>query len=384
MKKRVAIIGIGYTQFRSLTPDMSFKEMMFEAASRAYADAKVSPTHDVDAFVTCEEDFAHGRSIFNIQTPDNLGAIMKPIHCIPADGIYGLAEAYMLINSGLFNMVAVESHSKMSNMLTPDYLLAFAMDPIYNRPLAFHPLCIAGMEMKRYMHETGTTRDQCSMITVKNRANALLNPLSVYGDSLSLEQVTNSEAVFDPLNKLDISTAVDGGIVMVLASEEKAKLYSNKPVWIKGVGWCSDAPSLETRDWGEAVYAKLAGEMAYRIAGIQTPKKEIDFAEVDDTFAYKELQHLEALKLCRRGTAGSMVEEGATVRNGELPVNVSGGSLGVGRLEEATGLYRTLEVVLQLRNEAGARQISGVQVGIAQSWRGVPTNSGAVIILSNE
>ena len=124
--------------------------------------------------------------------------------------------------------------------------------------------------------------------------------------------------------------------------------------------------------------------MAYRLAGIEHPRKEVDFAEVDDSFSYKELQHLEALKLCRSGQAGFMVEEGATKREGEFPVNVSGGSLGVGRLDEATGLQKVLEVVLQLRGEAGKRQLPNIKVGLAQSWRGLPANSGAVAILSNE
>lgn len=135
---------------------------------------------------------------------------------------------------------------------------------------------------------------------------------------------------------------------------------------------------------GEAVYAKLAGEMAYRVAGIKHPRKEIDFAEIDDTFSYKELQHMEALKLCHREQAGSVIEEGATQRGGEFPINVSGGSLGVGHLVEATGLQRVLEVVLQLRGEAGKRQLSDVKIGLAQSWRGIPGTSGAVMILSKE
>lgn len=384
MIRRVAIIGIGYTPFRSITPDVSFKEMMFEAAAKAYEDAGVCPRSDIDAFVTCEDDFTHGRSIFNIHTPDNIGAVLKPIHTLPAESIYGLADAYMLINTGLVDIMAVESHSKASNMLTPNYLVAHAMDPVYNKPLGYNPYFIAGMEMNRYMWETGVTKEQCALVAVKNKANALRNPAAVHGDKISVDDVLNSETMFYPLSRLDISSPADGGIVMVLACEEKAKVLCDKPIWVRGVGWCSDAPSLETREWGEAVYARLAGEMAYRVAGIKNPRKEIEFAEVDDTFSYKELQHLEALKLCHRGEAGFMVEEGATEREGEFPVNVSGGCLGVGRLDEATGLQKVLEVVLQLRGEAGKRQLPNVKVGLAQSWRGVPANSGAVIILSNE
>ncbi len=384
MFPRVAIVGVGHTPFRSITPDISFKEMMFEASLKAYEDASICPQADVDAFVTCEEDFEHGRSIFNMQTPDNLGCVLKPGHTVPADGILGLIEAYMQIRSGLHHVVTVESHSKASNVINRNYLIAHAMDPVYNKPLNYNPYFIAGMEMNRYLSETGTTKQQCASVVVKNKANAFGNPLAVYGERVTIDDVLGSEMMFYPLSYLDMSSHADGGITMVLASEERAKALTDKPIWIRGVGWCSEAPSLETRDWGEAVYARLAGEMAYKVAGIKYPRKEIDFAEIDDSYSYKELQHMEALKLCHRGEAGALAEEGATEREGELPINVSGGSLGVGHLVEATGLHKALEVVLQLRGEAGRRQLPGVKVGLGMSWRGVPGASGAVIILSSE
>jgi acetyl-CoA C-acetyltransferase len=122
--------------------------------------------------------------------------------------------------------------------------------------------------------------------------------------------------------------------------------------------------------------------MAYRVAGVRNPRVEIDFAEVDDTFAYKELQHMEALRLCREGEAGILVEEGATELDGEMPINPSGGSLGVGHLLDGSGLARVLEVVLQLRGEAGERQLEHVETGLAFGWRSIPTTSGAAVILS--
>ncbi len=384
MCSRVAIIGVGYTAFKPITPDVSFKEMMFEAAFKAYEDAGVCPRHDIDSFVNCAEDFTEGRSIFDIHVPDNIGAVMRSIHTICHDGIAGLIVAYMLIRTGQFSIVAVESHSKLSNMLTPGYLVTHAMDPVFNKPLGYNANYIAGMEMNRYLYETGNTREQCALVSVKNKKNAIDNPLASYGDKITVNDVLNCEKTFYPLSRLDASAPTDGGIVMVLASEEKAKSFAKRPVWIRGVGWCSDTPSLESRPWGEAVYARLAGEMAYKMAGIKYPRKEIDIAEIDDTFSYKELQHMEALKLCHKGEAGALVEEGATEREGELPVNVSGGSLGVGWMGEATGLQRTLEIVLQLRGEAGKRQVPNVKVGLAQSWRGIPTTSGTVIILTNE
>ncbi len=137
------------------------------------------------------------------------------------------------------------------------------------------------------------------------------------------------------------------------------------------------------RDWGDAAYARMSAEMAYRMAGIEDPVALIDFAEICDEYSYKELQHMEALKLCMPGEAGFMLESGATSYQGELPINISGGALGVGHLFEASGAHKILELVEQLRGEAGARQIPDVNVGLAQAWRGVPTASGAVAILSN-
>lgn len=384
MRRRVAIIGVGYTPFRPITPDISYKEMMFEAAVKAYEDAGVLPAADVDAFVTCEEDFEHGRAIFNTQTPDNLGLVLKPGHTVPGDGLQGIVEAYMEIRSGLYDVVAVESHSKASNVVNRYNLLAHATDPIYTKPLDFNPYFIAGMEMNRYLFETKATKEQCAQVVVKNKANAFANPVAAYAERVTVADVLNSEIMVYPLNRMDMSAHADGGIVMILAAGEKVRLFKGEPIWIRGVGWCSEAPSLETREWGEAVYAKLAGEMAYRVGEIKHPRKEIDFAEIDDTFSYKELQHMEALKFSHRGEAGILVEEGATQREGEFPINVSGGSLGVGYLVEATGLHKALEVVLQLRGQAGRRQLRDVKIGLAQSWRGIPGTSGVVVIFSKE
>lgn len=380
----VAIVGVGCTGFRPLTPEVSYKEMMFEAATRAYADANVNPRKDIDAFITCAEDYWEGHSIFDEFVPDQLGAVLKHLFTVSADGLIGIATAYMLIRTGQFNTVAVEAHSKASDILTFTDIVAFALDPVFNRPLGGHPYYIAGLEMTRFLHETGTTKEQCAQVVVKNRKNALANAYAAYGAELTTEDVLQSEPMFYPLNRLDISPLADGCIVLVLASSNAAKRLTDTPVWIRGVGWNSDTSWLESREWGRAIYAEYAARMAYKIAGIKNPRKEIQLAEVDDLFSYKELQHLEALKLCRQGEAGKLTEEGITQRDGEMPVNISGGALGMGYAPEVLGLQRVLEVVLQLRGQAGRRQLSDVKTGLAQSWRGIPTATGAVAVLSLE
>jgi len=380
--RKVAIVGAGHSGFRSMTPDMSYKELMYEAAAKAYEDAGVDPRRDVESFVSVAEDFNEGTSIFDEYVPDQIGGVLKPVHTISGEGIHGLIAAYMQVLTGAMDIVMVEAHSKASNVLTLSDVVAYAMDPIYNRPLGANPLFIAGMEMNRYLYETGTTEEQCAQVVVKNRGNGFLNPSAAYGASFSMDAVMSSETVAYPLKRLEISSHADGAIVMVLTSGDVAEELTDLPIWIRGVGWCNDTPSLETRDWEGAIYARRSAELAYRVAGIRNPRLEIDFAEVDDTFAYKELQHMEALGLCREGEAGFLAEEGATELDGELPINPSGGSLGVGHLLDASGLARVLEVVSQLRGEAGQRQLEDVETGLAFGWRSLPTTSGAAVVLS--
>jgi acetyl-CoA C-acetyltransferase len=110
----------------------------------------------------------------------------------------------------------------------------------------------------------------------------------------------------------------------------------------------------------------------------------VNLAEVNDEITYKELEHLEALRLFEPGRAGLALEDGRTTRDGDTPVNVSGGDLGVGHLFEASGLQKVMEIVLQLRGEAGSRQVANARTGLAQGWRGVPTTSAAVAVLANQ
>ncbi|MFN3741059.1 MAG: thiolase C-terminal domain-containing protein [Anaerolineales bacterium] len=383
MSERVAIVGVGWAGFRPKTPDLSYKELMYEAAMRAYADARVDPRREVDSFVTVAEDFIEGTSIFDEYVPDQLGAALKPVHTITGDGLHGLATGLMLIRSGIARVVVVEGHSKASNVLSLDTIIAYAQDPLINRPLRLNTHFVAGMEMHRYLYESGTTREQCAAVVVKNRRNALRNPLASYAADVSLDEVLFGPPLAWPLGKRETAATVDGAIVMVLAAEGIAKSLREDPIWIRGIGWCNDSPSLESREWGNLPYIQEAAQMAYAQAGIRNPWQEIDLAEVDDSYAYKELQSLEALGVCDYGEAGTLLESGAFDLDGEFPVNPSGGSLGVGHLLDATGLLRALEAVLQLRGEAGAHQVEGAEVALVQSWRGVPTTSGAVAILTN-
>lgn len=384
MSDRVAIVGVGHAGFTPMTAGLSYKELTFEAALRAYDDAGVDPRKDVDSFVCVSEDFWEGTSIFDEYVPDQIGAALRPVHTVSADGLFAVATAIMLIRSGAAEVVAVEGHSKASDILTLGSIQQFALDPVLNRPLGISPLAIAGLEMNRYLEATGTTEDQCALVVEKNRRNALDNPRAAYPTEITKEDVLAGAPAWWPLRSLDVSVRADGCVVLVLAREDRARDLTDAPVWVVGVGWSSGSPTLESRSWEEADYVRAAADRAYRMAEIGQPTGVVDIAEVDDTYSYRELMHLEALRIARPGEAGSMLEEGSFGRDGELPVNVSGGSLGQGYLFEANGLARALECVLQLRGEAGERQVEDAGVALAQSWRGIPTTTAAVALFASD
>ena len=348
MGLRVGVAGVGWSGFSPTTEGTSYKELMFEAARRSYADAGVDPRSEIDSFVCCSEDIEEGTSIFDEYVPDQLGAVQRPVQTVASDGLFGVATAVMLIRSGVASTVAVESHSKASDVVSLGRVDRFAMDPVLNRPLGVSATALAGLEMRRWLHVTGRSEGECADVAARNREHAATNRRASYAD------VRDPTPMFDPLTREQIAEPADGCIVLVLTTEERT---SAGGVFIDGIGWSQDAPSVESREWDRAAAAERAARAAYDRAGIEAG--DVQVAEVDDTFAYKQLQHLDAL-----GLAGLA----------EDSVNVSGGALGEGHLREANGLARALAVIERLRaGDAG--------VGVAQSWRGVPSTSAAVAVM---
>jgi acetyl-CoA C-acetyltransferase len=348
MASRVAVAGVGWSGFSPTTEGISYKELMFEGARAAYEDAGVDPRTEIDSFVCCSEDIEEGTSIFDEYVPDQLGAVQRPVHTVASDGLFGLITGVMLIRSGVARTVAVEAHSKASDLATPGRVERFAMDPVLNRPLGLSATALAGLEMRRWLHVSGHSEAECAEVAARNREHGRTNPRASYTD------VRDPTPVFDPLTREQIAQPIDGCVVIVLANQDRAPADA---VGIDGVGWSQDAPSVESRDWDRAAGAERAGRAAFDRAGVQP--SDVDLAEVDDTFAYKQLQHLEALGL----------DELAADR-----VNAGGGALGEGHLREGNGLARALACIERLRVGDG-------RVGVAQSWRGVPSTSAAVAVM---
>src|SRR5487761_1118398 len=354
--KEVAIIGVGTSKFDSITSGLSYKELMYEAAVQAYSDAGINVRDDVSSFICCAEDFWEGNSISDEYMPDQIGAKLRPLFTVCGDGLMGLAHAYMHILAGVSDLVVVESHSKLSDVISKDLIEDLGFDPHFGRIGGVDPKYLAGLEMRRYLEESGNTHDDCASVVVKNKRNAL--------------------------RKSEISSPADGSVVIVVASARKARRLAgkNKPVWISGISWFSDTPNVEEMDLGQALYASNSARKAYEMARISRPLSQIDFAEIDDTYAYKELEHIEALGFAKR--AGKFVSSGKADPDGQMPINVSGGSLGMGYFVEASALVRVYESVLQIRGGAGRMQLRNPRHCVVQSWRGIPTQTGVTAVLS--
>ena len=172
MALRVGVAGAGWSGFAPTTLGTSYKELMFEAARSAYADAGLDPRSEIDSFVCCSEDLEEGTSIFDEYVPDQLGAVQRPVQTVAADGLFGVATAIMLIRSGVASTVAVESHSKASDIVSTGRVDRFAMDPVLNRPLGVSATVLAGLEMRRWLHVSGQSEAECAEVAVRNRAHA--------------------------------------------------------------------------------------------------------------------------------------------------------------------------------------------------------------------
>ena len=378
----MVIEGVGAAGFSTATPNLNWKELMYHAASRAYDDAGgIDPRRSVDGFITCAEDYWEGFGIFDEFTPDQLGGVLRPNFTVGGDGLHGLAQAFMIIRTGLMNRVVVEAHSKASDMATYRDILLHAFDPIWHKPLSGDPHFLAGLEMARFLSVSGASEEDCARVVVKNRKNARSNVLASYDSKTSIADVLSSPKISDPLKHLDIAPLTDGCVVFVLANKKFTS--GDRLVTLKGIGWNEDTPFPESRADMAGVAGQLALKQACKVAKVDAVQGKLDLAEIDDQFSFKELQHLEALGLAPKGHAHTQASAGRFDADGELPVNISGGSLGIGNLLEAKGAGRAMEVVQQLRGEAGRRQVDEAALGMAHTWRGLPTASHAVALFSN-
>jgi len=383
-KRRVAVIGAGMTLFRRRMLETG-RELSYEACRMALDSAGMS-NDDVESVVLgTAPDAFDGIHMKGEYLMDGAGGTNKPytrVYVGGGTGVFTPIAGWWHIASGLFDTCMVVAEEKMSPLHPhPQYAFWSIFDHTLERPLGVNLLWIFSLEMRRYMHAYNVKEEDIALVSVKNKANALDHPCAQLGARITVDDVMKSEPICSPVKRLDVSPPSDGAAAAILVSEEVARKYTDDPVWIDGVGWNVDTQYWTNRDLYYPQYLEEAARMAYKMAKIDNPRKQIDFAEVYDPFDYKELHHLEGVLLAKKGEAPKMTKEGITQRDGDLPVNPSGGLLGVGNPIAAAGMMKICELFWQLRGEAGKRQVKKeVTTGLANGW-GDLLQVGTVVIM---
>ncbi|MBI4675997.1 MAG: thiolase domain-containing protein [Elusimicrobia bacterium] len=374
----VAVIGVGMSRWGELW-SQSLRDLSCEAALKALAQTKDG---GVDAIhVGCMSGgLCAGQEHLASVVADYLGFSGVPAsrsESACASGGAAFKAAYAEVAAGLCDVALVVGVEKMTDVGGDEatYTLGTAADQEYE---CYNGATFPGlyaMMAVRHMHEFGTTRRQLSLVAVKNHANGLKNPEAQYHAKITAEEVEGSAAVADPLRLLDCSPITDGAAALVLCPLELAKKFGkNSPVKVLGVGHATDTIALHSRkDVCRLSAVEKAAQRAYKTAGLKPG--DIDLAEVHDCFTIAEIMVTEALGFAKRGEGGKLVESGATGLGGKIPVNTSGGLKSKGHPVGATGVAQLVELVVQLRQEAGDRQVGKPKIGLAQNMGGTGGSS---------
>ena len=382
---RVAIVGAGMTKFVRRAQETA-KELAWEAAHLALQSCGMT-LEDIDAVVIgTAPDAFDGVHMKGEYLSDGCGAWGKPVmrgYVGGGTGVFAPIHGWYHVASGLFDTVLVVCEEKMSSCQPhPQGAFLTIFDHTTERPLKPNLLWIFALEMNAYMNRYGLDKRDIATVSVKNKRNAADHPAALLGDpDITVEDVLNSPVLAWPVQRLDVSPITDGAVALVMCADHVARRVTDKPVWVEGVGWNLDTAYWTNRDLSYPTYVEEAARMAYKMAGITEPRKQIHIAEPYDPFDYKELHHLEGLMLFDKGEAPRAAADGVTQRDGDLPVCPSGGLLGVGNPIAAAGLMKVAEIFWQLRGEAGARQVPGnPKRGLAQAW-GDLMQVGTVVVM---
>jgi len=358
--------------------DKTCYDLVYEVTRDALDDAGMS-IDDIDNVITVSNDFLDGRTISSMAVGEAAGAHDKNISTVEGDGAFGAFYGAMRVLGG-FDTTLVVAHGKGSegNMK----IITNAMfDPVFQRHLGIDAVSAAALQANAYMDRFGLTEEDFALVSVKNHQNARNNPFSHLPLDITIDDVVASEKLADPIKRLDCSPISDGAAAVIIAREGVARKAKTPPVWIRGIAHCSDTFFLGDRRLSESPALKKAAEKAFQMAGITNPLKEIDLVELYDAFSYMEPLWLEGMGFCGAGEGGRLLREGVTAMDGPLPVNPSGGVLSAHALLVA-GLARIVEASLQIRGEAGNRQVAGAKTALAHGINGPCGQSHCVWIVS--
>ena len=384
---KVAIIGIGQSTFVRSYPG-SIRELAFEGFKEAMQDAQMS-TADIDASVICSApEYDKQRSPAGVFA-EYLGLNPQPtfyVETLCSSSSTGLKLAYSLIKSGLHDSVAVIGFQKMSEISSSESQerMGRGADIQWESPFGTMMPAYYAMYARAHMEKYGTTLDDLALIRVKAATYGQLNERAVYRKPVEFEMFSDPEnrmagPVANPLRVGDCCANADGSSCIIVASEEKAKSISKKPVWILGVGAASTSVNLAGRDlFTGLTVAQQAAQQAYEMAGVGP--KDIDVAEVHDCFTIAEMMAYENLGFAKPGEGKELIRNKETYQEGSIPVNVDGGLLSKGHPIGATGGSQIRTIVLQLRDEAGDIQVKDPQFGLVHNIGGVGLYGNVTIL----
>ncbi|MDP3103075.1 MAG: thiolase domain-containing protein [Candidatus Methanoperedens sp.] len=372
----VAIIGVGCTEFGELW-EKSFRDIFVEAGVSAIEDANLQGGK-IDALYV--GNMSGGRFIEQehigslIADYSGLAGFHVPstrVEAACASGGLALRQGIIAVASGYHDIVIAGGAEKMTDVdvETTTDALAAAADREWEGVMGATFPGLYAMIARLHMHKYGTTSEQLASVAVKNHHHGTMNPKAQFQNEISIDAVLNSVMVADPLHVFDCSPISDGASAVVLAPAEIAKKYTDTPIYIKASAQASGTLSLHDRMDITTIDATVAAaNRAYKMAKV-TPK-DIDFAEVHDCFTIAEICAIEDLGFVKKGDGGKATMDGMTAIGGKIPINTSGGLKACGHPVGATGVKQAVEMVLQLRGEAGKRQIDGAEIGLTHNVGG--------------
>ena len=233
------------------------------------------------------------------------------------------------------------------------------------------------------MHEFGTTREMLASVAVKNHYNGARDPYAHFQNEITVDDVLKSAPVCHPLHLLDCCPQTDGAAATLLVSAERAREFTDNPVFVAGFGVATDHPYLHEKDsFTEIKATRLAAQRAYAMAGVSP--SDIDCAEVHDCFTITEYVALDHLGLTPPGQSYRAIENGAIAQTGRFPVNPSGGLIGQGHPVGASGVRMILDAARQVEGAAGDYQVEGARRFATLNIGGSATTACAFVVTRGE
>ncbi len=376
--RKVAVVGVGMTKF-SGKQEKTCVELFAEAAMDAINEANLKPK-DIQALFLGNVlgDFSEGQGQPQAFAADYIGASNIPANkyegaCASASA--AARDAFMWVASGFYDIVLAGGTETAAKMGTPLATRTFAMgsDSRYEYPSGITFPAVFAMLAHLYAQKYGIPleklKQQMAQVSVNSHYYGARNPKAHFQKEITMDKVLDGFVVCQPLQLLDCCPFSDGGSAIVLASEEKAKQLTDKPVYVVGVGQASAGNLPSQKEYLPRIRSReLSAKQAYDMAGLSP--RDIDVCELHDCFSIATIIALEGLGFFKFGKAGEAVEKGETKLGGKIPINISGGLKSKGHPIGATGTAQIYEIVRQLRGECGERQVEGAKIGMTDTLGG--------------